>query len=102
MLRSRRVAFRAEMIRISSPSSSTVCATRIRCMPFTIPIGLPTHFTLTWAFDLAVLHGDVKRIVKDVYCCFEADAMFALVGPVLALVAGKFHIYSAITNMYIQ
>ena len=47
--------------------------------------GLPARFAL----DFAVLNRDMERIVEDQNRRFEADAVFPLVGPVLAVIPGE-------------
>jgi hypothetical protein len=90
MLRSCGVAFRAEMMRILSSSSSdpqgcvddqqhldTLCH----------PEGVPSQFAL----DFAVKTGQMGRIVKDQDCGLETDMVLSLVGPVLCFVPSKSH-----------
>src|SRR5712691_286618 len=60
---------------------------------------LPARF----AVYLPVLHTHMIRIVKHQDGGCEADAMFSLIDPVLALVPGELHRQSLVmTNMYIQ
>ena len=49
------------------------------------PDGLPSQFTI----HFAVLLGEVIGIIKGQDGCFEADAMFPPIDPVLPLIPGE-------------